>query len=159
MKYGANNDDFDGNAVPRPPVGMRVHFLDRLAPTTRTIYLGMLMESMRGSWVAPGRRQGIIEELLGIPPECDTRYELALRERFVDSLERSARTFGEQVRSDDYADGRHYRGETGYDGIWSAMGDSVTRSKLRMLSYHIPDDETWNLGAVERAMSQGVFDR
>lgn len=160
MKYGSNRDDFDGSPVPRPPHLFRRHFLEEtLGPVERTVYLGMLMESIRGSWTAPGRRQGIIEEILGIPPSRNRRYSLTLRPRFVDTLERSARDYGEQVRADRYNDGRFYRGESGYDGIWASTGGDVTYEMLTGLSYFVPDDQTWTMGACERAIDNGAFDR
>lgn len=123
--------------VPEPS-NKKVEFIDNLSSYERELYLGMVMESMRGSWLQPKERLQIIVYL------CESNIDGYLSEEFLQTTKESAKGMYRRIKlPHKHIDGRQFRGN--HDGCYGKLWNIVPKDIeiMRELSSYIPNDESW----------------
>jgi hypothetical protein len=131
------------------------HVLNRdkireLSDYERAVLLGMVMESLRGSWTAPKRRLALIKFT------CNLGVGDHLSDEFLEETLRIARGFWVSKQTKHrHHDGRRFRG--GGIGHYGCLWEQIEKDPETMekLSRFIPDDLTWDSRRLGRMENDG----
>lgn len=113
-------------------------FIEGLTDYERAVYLGMVMESLRGNWSTSKRRLGIIGAI------CEEGVGDELSDEFMERTENRARGALVKERGKyQHFDGRRFRGES--NGCYGKLWREVEKDEdlMRRFIGYIPNDKTW----------------